>query len=129
MPGGDGRGPRGQGPMSGRAAGYCAGYAVPGYVNTGGGIGFGGRGRGGGWGRRNWFNETGLTGWQRAAQGVPAFGRGPINVGPYGVPPQAPITRAQELDALKGQAEQFRDALDGIKQRIEELQVEAPQEG
>jgi len=30
MPGGDGTGPAGMGPMTGRAAGYCAGYPVPG---------------------------------------------------------------------------------------------------
>jgi len=34
MPGGDGTGPRGQGPMTGRAAGYCAGYPTPGFANT-----------------------------------------------------------------------------------------------
>jgi hypothetical protein len=33
MPGGDGTGPMGMGPMTGRAAGYCAGYPAPGYVN------------------------------------------------------------------------------------------------
>jgi hypothetical protein len=33
MPGGDGTGPMGRGPMTGRAAGYCAGYSVPGYMN------------------------------------------------------------------------------------------------
>jgi len=33
MPLGDGTGPRGFGPMTGRAAGYCAGYSVPGYMN------------------------------------------------------------------------------------------------
>ena len=33
MPRGDGTGPAGMGPMTGRAAGYCAGYGVPGYVN------------------------------------------------------------------------------------------------
>jgi hypothetical protein len=33
MPGGDRTGPAGAGPMTGRAAGYCAGYGVPGYVN------------------------------------------------------------------------------------------------
>ena len=33
MPGGDGTGPRGMGPMTGRAAGYCAGYPVPGFMN------------------------------------------------------------------------------------------------
>lgn len=33
MPFGDGTGPGGYGPMTGRAAGFCAGYAVPGYAN------------------------------------------------------------------------------------------------
>ena len=33
MPGGDGTGPGGMGPMTGRAAGYCAGYPVPGFIN------------------------------------------------------------------------------------------------
>lgn len=33
MPGGDRTGPLGLGPMSGRAAGFCAGYQVPEYMN------------------------------------------------------------------------------------------------
>ena len=33
MPFGDGTGPVGLGPMTGRAAGYCAGYPVPGFMN------------------------------------------------------------------------------------------------
>ncbi|MBN1125682.1 MAG: DUF5320 domain-containing protein [Sedimentisphaerales bacterium] len=33
MPFGDGTGPGGFGPMTGRAAGFCAGYPVPGYIN------------------------------------------------------------------------------------------------
>lgn len=33
MPFGDGTGPAGMGPMTGRAAGVCAGYPVPGYMN------------------------------------------------------------------------------------------------
>ena len=33
MPFGDGTGPAGTGPMTGRAAGFCAGYPVPGYMN------------------------------------------------------------------------------------------------
>ncbi|RKY23605.1 MAG: hypothetical protein DRP62_05580 [Planctomycetota bacterium] len=33
MPGGDRTGPAGMGPMTGRAAGFCAGYPVPGYMN------------------------------------------------------------------------------------------------
>jgi hypothetical protein len=33
MPFGDGTGPAGIGPMTGRAAGFCAGYPVSGYMN------------------------------------------------------------------------------------------------
>ena len=54
MPGGDRTGPYGEGPMTGRRAGYCAGYGVPGYMNDvpvrGRGFGYG-RGYGRGWGR------------------------------------------------------------------------------
>jgi len=44
MPFGDGTGPRGLGPMTGRAAGYCAGYGVPGFMNPVPGGGLWGRG-------------------------------------------------------------------------------------
>ena len=114
--------------MTGRAAGYCAGYSVPGTMNPMGGRGYRGRGRGGGRGRRNWFYETGLTGWQRATQGLPAFGGPPAYPPPYASPIPPTVTRAQELDALKGQAEYFEDELDGIRRRIEELQSKAPEE-
>ena len=33
MPWGDRTGPSGMGPMTGRAAGYCAGYSMPGYAS------------------------------------------------------------------------------------------------
>jgi hypothetical protein len=33
MPAGDGTGPMGMGPMTGRAAGYCVGYPLPGFAN------------------------------------------------------------------------------------------------
>ena len=116
MPGGDGTGPAGFGPMTGRAAGFCAGYPVPGYMNPVGGRGYGG------WGRRNWYYATGLTGWQRAGYGLPAWG-GAVSPYPYGAAPFAPaLTSQQELDGLKGQAEYLEDTLDGIKKRIEELE-------
>ena len=54
MPRGDGTGPAGLGPMTGRAAGYCAGYPVPGFMNPIPGYGLGmawRRGFGGGFGR------------------------------------------------------------------------------
>ncbi len=40
MPRGDGTGPMGTGPMTGRGAGYCAGYTAPGYTDP---VGFGRR--------------------------------------------------------------------------------------
>jgi len=48
MPRGDGTGPMGMGPMTGRGAGYCAGSPTPGFMNPmGGRLGLGsGRGRG-----------------------------------------------------------------------------------
>jgi len=52
MPGGDRSGPAGMGPMTGRAAGFCAGYPTPGYMNPyGGRYPYGGFGMGRGWGR------------------------------------------------------------------------------
>lgn len=39
MPRGNGMGPFGQGPMTGRGMGYCAGFAQPGFANAGGGYG------------------------------------------------------------------------------------------
>ena len=55
MPGRDGTGPMGYGPMTGGRRGFCGDAASS-------------PGRGGGRGRRNQFYATGLTGWQRAAQ-------------------------------------------------------------
>jgi len=119
MPAGDGTGPMGMGPMTGRAAGYCAGYDVPGYANPIPGRGYGlgwGRGWGGGWGRgwrwRNWYYATGLPGWAR-------FGYAPA-YGPYAPQP----TREQEAEMLKQQAEWLRGQLDAISKRIAELEQE-----
>jgi len=69
MPFGDGTGPRGMGPMTGRGAGYCTGFARPRFAgptfgrgwfgfNRGFGLGAG-RGRGRGIGRgisRGWLS-------------------------------------------------------------------------
>jgi len=121
MPFGDRTGPAGLGPMTGRAAGYCAGYPVPGYMNPIPGRGYFGRGfGGGGWGRRNLFYATGLTGWQRASLGYPAGG-----VYPYGAPVPPTITKEQELEALKNQAGYFEETLGEIRKRIEELEAQS----
>ena len=145
MPGGDGTGPAGMGPMTGRAAGYCAGYPMPGYANPipGRGLGFG-WGRGFGFGRglglgfrggRGPFGglRAGWGGYWGAPYAAPAYpyaGAVAPYATPYGAAPQAwqaggrvGPTREQEADMLKGQAEYFEDALEGIKKRIAEIEA------
>ena len=124
MPRSDGTDPGGMVPMTGRGAGFCAGYSVPGYANP-----VGGRGMGMGWGRGRGFGRG--FGWGRAGYGFPVYGSavnpyaygGTVNPYAYGGVPFAPtVAPQQELDGLKGQAEYFEDALDGINKRIEELE-------
>ncbi|MBN2569343.1 MAG: DUF5320 domain-containing protein [Deltaproteobacteria bacterium] len=103
MPGGNGTGPAGMGPMTGRAAGYCAGYNMPGYANAVPGRGFGGRGgRGGRWGQQGVWNQA-------PYYQAPAYGTAPYSPG-------------QELDALKAQAQYLQNSLEGISRRIKELE-------
>jgi hypothetical protein len=112
--------------MTGRAAGYCAGYPVPGFMNPVPGGGFGGWGRGGGRGWPNWFDATGLTGWQRASVGLPPFGAAGAYAAPFAWPfAPPPISTEQELDLLRRQAEYFTNTLEGIRRRIEELEAES----
>ncbi|MBN2473099.1 MAG: DUF5320 domain-containing protein [Pirellulales bacterium] len=129
MPGGDRTGPMGMGPMTGRAAGYCAGSPVPGFLNAPGGQAFGGRGMGGrgmgGRGRRNWYYATGLTGWQRAAAAAQAFGGGqfvpPVQAG-FGATPTT--ADQQELHVLKQQAQAMEQQMAQLRERIAQLETE-----
>jgi len=129
MPGGDRTGPLGLGPRTGRGAGYCAGYAVPGYMNPVSGGGFWGRGRGwsaygrgrgGGRGWRNCYYATGMPGWQRAAYGYRAYSE------PYPYPPEP--TAEEEKDMLKGEAEALKQELEDIQNRISTLEKAQGQE-
>jgi len=129
MPGGDGTGPMGMGPMTGRAAGYCAGYAVPGFMNPMPGRGF--RGRGMGFGRG--FGRG--RGWRVAAWGYPAAAYGPAAYAPGAAfPPDGaaayapPMPAQAELQTLRTQADYFASALEEIRKRIDELQAAEKQE-
>ena len=69
MPGGDKTGPLGEGPLTGRGAGFCRGNDQPGYAGRWGegrpgGFGRGGC-RGGGRGFRHQYYATGQPGWAR----------------------------------------------------------------
>ena len=124
MPRGDGTGPMGLGPMTGRAAGFCAGYLAPGYMNSIPGRGYFGRGRGfygcgGGRGWRNWYYATGLPSWRRASVGMPVFsGWADPALYPYG--PE--ITIKQETDILKNEADFLKEQLEDIQVRIDTLE-------
>jgi len=95
--------------MTGRGAGYCAGYSTPGYMNNGIGRCFAhfgrGLGLGNGRGWRNIFRATGLTGRQRA-----------------GITNPDVSSQNGDLDALKQRAESLGENLREINRRIEELQ-------
>ena len=127
MPRGDGTGPAGLGPMTGRAAGYCAGFPVPGFMNPSvWGGGYGRRGAGGGRGRRNWYYATGMPGRARAAQGMPAWGMAPGAYPPPAFAPYGPYepSAEEELEMLQEQSEMLSEQIEQIKKRMDELQKE-----
>ncbi len=107
MPRGDRTGPMGAGPMTGRGAGWSAGYERPGLAASprgrGLGMGYCGGGSGGrGW--RNMYYATGLPGWARA-EAVP------------------PVPAAEhELADLKAQAVWMAGRLDDIQKHIEDME-------
>lgn len=105
MPGGDGTGPLGAGPMTGRGMGNCAGAAGPGF----------GRGRGsagGGRGWRHWFRATGLPGWMRFG----GFGT------PFAVTPGADA----EKQMLREQAQALQSQIDTINMRLNSMGSNEP---
>lgn len=106
MPGFDGTGPLGQGPMTGGGRGYCA---IP--VNRFSDHWFGRRfycGRGSGRGWRNRFYATGLPFWMRR----PGFGNA-----------NYPVPAGGELSMLKEQAVCLKEELETIQSRIQELEA------
>lgn len=107
MPRGDGTGPMGMGRMTGRGAGFCAGFATPGYANS---VGFR-YGFGGGRGSRRMFYATGLPGWARF--GYPAYD---------GVNEAVPAEKeflSRQAEFLESQLEQVKKCLSSFKEDAE----------
>ena len=98
MPGFDGTGPRGMGPMTGGGRGFCA---IP---LSGNWPAYLGRGA---------YPSYGVP------RGMPYYGAGPTAPGAMPFAPQ--MTREQELDFLKNQAEAMRGQLEQIEARIQQL--------
>lgn len=105
MPGFNGTGPMGEGPMTGGGRGYCTGADSgfqPNYGRQGSGRGQGaGRGRG----YRRGFRRVG---------GYPAG-----NAPQYNTPDN--MNRADELGMLRTQAAEMKSTLDNIQKRMAEL--------
>lgn len=107
MPRGDGTGPMGFGPMTGRAAGYCTGYPAPGFANPTVGFGWGGRGSCRGFGRKFWGAGYGWA--PGYAPGyIPFFQKGAVD-------PEF------ETRVLTDQIEMMEHSLKEAKERLEEL--------
>ncbi|NLB34585.1 MAG: DUF5320 domain-containing protein [Elusimicrobia bacterium] len=145
MPRGDRMGPMGQGPMTGRGAGYCAGYPSPGFMNVGpggGGPGYGrGFGAGRGFGGRRGFRAGGGFGAGRGfgyargggggwgyrnryyASGVPGWameeGMYPAD-GPAYYPTE--VTPEEEAEVLKRESDYLKEELKVITDRLKALE-------
>lgn len=113
MPRGDGTGPWGQGPMTGRGLGYCASNDNPGFAAPGPGmaLGRGGRSGGGGGGGR------GAGG--RGASG----GRGMRWGAPWACWPPVPtaVPAADEQTVLQQQRQYLQAQLALIEQQLSDL--------
>lgn len=107
MPRGDKTGPNGQGPMTGRAMGYCAGNDSPGFT-TGGGRGMG-RGWGGGRGFGRGFGGGFGRGYGRG------FGGRYLGQPDYAPQPAAPAVAggdlAEELSLLRKQMQALEERI------------------
>ncbi len=120
MPGGNRTGPRGQGAMTGRGFGYCAGYDSPGFAADQGygyGRGYGrfGRGRGRGYGMRGGYRDPYYAPYRPV--GTYYAPRVPVS------PPVDQVTMLkQEKDYLESELKGIGSAIEDISKRIEELE-------
>jgi len=120
MPGKDGTGPSGLGPMTGGGLGFCAGYVNPNITAFYPGVFR--RGRSGTRGHRNFYNATGLPGYARYSMGMPAWGNAgysPYADNPF---PQQDIDPKQETEFLKSQSEFLSQQLSDIQERLSQLE-------
>jgi len=120
MPGGDRTGPEGRGSRTGRGAGYCSGYHMPGYANSdiprfGRGFGFG-RGMGRGFGRGFWGRGRGF--WHRGYYPESYYEQTPR---PYYREPYTEPNPGEEKQYLEQMVKDLDEELKHVKDRLQEL--------
>lgn len=114
MPRGNFYGPMGMGPMSGRGAGFCAGYDTPGFAYPG----------------------YPMRGMRRGRHGHGRFGRhGMMPMHPYGwgamdfaafpVPHPSEMTTEEKADMLSTREAWLQEQLDEVRTELESLEKEA----
>lgn len=120
MPRGDRTGPAGAGPMSGRGAGLCRGFDMPGYTHSEM-IGYSGRTGRFRRSRGNAGPAAGNRGWRNRcfAPDPP----GPMNTGSY--PEQAQsFSPVSEKESLKHRSRIIQSELNEINARLEEIKAQ-----
>ena len=101
--------------MTGRGAGYCADYTMPGFMNPmpGRGRGMGRGGRNGGRGRHGWRHRACATELSlRERDDIPGI----VALGPEPTP-------AEELQTLNNQVGHLEQTLEQLRRRIAELET------
>lgn len=128
MPGGNRTGPSGLGPRTGRAAGYCGGYPMPGFANPtpGFGRGFGsGRGRGRGFRRWCWAYPSAYP-----YAYVPTYTH-TARTYPTAPSPQSPENELVTLEEYKKETEAEKNSIEqevsDLDNRIRELKAKVEQ--
>lgn len=127
MPRGNGLGPNGAGPMSGRGLGFCAGYDAPGYMQQGFGGGYGSRGRG----FRQGFGRGGRgygLGFRRGGMVPQGYGFPPYGPEYYPEGPYASYTKEDEAADLREQADFYKTRLQQLEKRLNDLEKSGSEE-
>ncbi|MFW5953628.1 MAG: DUF5320 domain-containing protein [Candidatus Natronoplasma sp.] len=124
MPRGDGTGPDGLGPATGRGLGYCTGHSTPGFTKAGGRGLARGRGRGIGRGLARGFRGGRGRGFRRAPLRALVERPVPIRREPVETAQRAyygEYTEEDEIEDLKAYSEHLEEELELVEERLDEL--------
>ena len=132
MPGFDGTGPRGMGPMTGGGRGFCSPWgigAAPGGYGIPQGVGYGYPRYSGAGVPYPFYGAPASVPGQApypSYGGIP-YGGAPIGPMPGAMPFAPQVTPEQELDFLRNQAQTMKGQLEQIESRMHELETKGKQ--